>query len=655
MAKKTQEALPKVSEFWRYKELGRDPHELVNPLIQSIQKDQSSRYEAYKHYYQACEQDVTAWGEDRDLSIYWDGEDKQNELVSTIETLHAQVFKNKVIPQSATDGGSWQEFRRAQLCSRFLSGVFSDAKVHKDAVPQAGMDTLICGTGFIRIGSQVEGDRARITSYSVSPLYVYVDRFASRHGKPRTLSMKWHYDRYQLLSMYGGEGEDLYGSKQDREAKIREAKSNDDPDYNVADSSKGDMITVWETWHLPSSPGAEDGLYVVTISNCTLLVRKWTRPRFPLGRMKFGIPTGGFYGISAVKRLLPMQKNLDHKNSVIKKSEDLLGVPRIVVRKGNESWSTAELDNEVARIIEVDDPNGFREWNAQPCSPEMYRSRDSIPDRMRGVIGVSMFEAQGNLPPHMRDVGQPFLDRFVDQGPARHAMIHAQYEQCMEELGEIILDEAEELQELGYEVVSAAPSGKRDTVEFISFKDVGVDRKKIRLLVQSMSQLPQTFAGKVEALDKLRQNGDVSRSTYRRLLDNPDIEAENDRDVSDEDIILKTLDYMVQHKKYLPPLPTDNLALVVRTTIRYINQLRVRQDPEDEEADDIVAMLLKYVEDAKALPELNSGTGIQNSPLVPPPPPAMPPGMPPPGGPPGIGLGPGMPPGPQPVPPGMGP
>jgi hypothetical protein len=254
-----------------------------------------------------------------------------------------------------------------------------------------------------------------------------------------------------------------------------------------------------------------------------------------------------------------------------------------------------------------------------------------MPERMRGTLGISQFESTGGLPAQMRDVGSPFLERMVDQGAARHAMNHEQYEQAMIELAEVILDEAEELRASGKDVVARAPTGTKMKTSFtkLNFSEINMDRKNMVLFVQSASGLPQTFAGKVDALSKVSQ----IPNNMRGLLEVPDLAQSDDLASAPADIIRKTLTTIVRKKRYLAPMPWDDLVEARVITLNYISLYRVRDDYDDEVYD----MLVKFLEDIDALQkppapdnQLIDGMAMpgpeMGMPPAPPPPMPLPPG-----------------------------
>jgi hypothetical protein len=627
-AKKKKELKPKltIGQWWRAKDFGKAPHEILDTLARQIEDDQSSRYDNYKRYAKLFEDGTSPEFADR-LT--------QNELANTIETLWAQVFKNKIVPGVSTSGANWEEWDRARQYSRWLEGSFEEGKVNEKVVPQAGIKSLVLGTGFVKVGWQEKEDNyACITYTEVDARNLYVDALEARSGCPRTLIQKDRIDRFQLHEIYKDDRDDFYGKKEERIRGIEKCTEYDDKDLSVKTSERCDMIVVREAWHLPSAPGATDGRHVIWIKGCTLVDEEFTWDVFPFMRLRFGCALEGWYGVSAVKRLAPTQQLLDKLNTKIDEAQDVMGVPRILVQAGNLP-TKAEIEDIPGGVLEVKNINGVKDWNAQCASPEMYQDRDAAPSKMRSLLGVSDFEVQQSLPQNMREFSAPAMERWVDQGQARHAMFHRELESGIVELADLAMRQAEQCQEMGYKLVVTAPDSDHsyNSVEMLDFEKVFIDRKKLKIRIQPMSQLPQSFAGKVEAIGKLKTEAGIMLDPKMalRMMEIPDPNYAADYMTSDEEIIHKNLCWMTKNKEVLPPLPYDNLALIIGMTAKFINHYRIREDADME----VVSVLGQYIQMAKDIQELG-----KPDPNAPPPPMGLPmggppmPSMPPPMGPP---------------------
>lgn len=631
---------PVHAEWWRADELGVQPHEILENLVRQIEEDQSYRYAAYREWAKLFGADPDVLGGE---TVGLD-ELHQNELANTIETLHAQVFKNNVVPGVSTSEADWEEWQRGKAYSRWIEGVFDRADVHYDAIPRAGLDTLVYGTGFIKIGHEEDEDGVvSITFSRVDTRLMSVDRLEARAGKPRNLFQKDYVDRFKLLADYGCESEDFYvppgmtscEAAEERVRLISQCTSTMDPDMPVGGKMSCDMLTIREAWHLPSKPGADDGAHAIWIGNCTLVFKQYTWNRFPFIILRHGQRLGGFYGESAVKRLAPTQKQFNKLNTKIDEAQDIMGVPRIIVDRGAHI-ERSHLDDIPGGILESDNINGIKEWNATAVSQELYMERDAAPKKMRSLLGVSDFEVQNQLPQSMREISGPAMERWVDQGSARHSMFHKELERAVKDMAYLAIDYAEELQEKGKDLTVVSPSDERRSVDLLKFSDVKVDKKRMRLRVQPMNQLPQTFSGKVDAYGKLLDMGVIDPKKFLRMVEIPDTSRDIDMLTSAENVIMRNISFMMKTGKYLPPLPYDNFDLIISLTTAFINDYRTREDADLEK----VSMLGAYAAAAFAM---KKGDLSGNS-VAPPPPdgsgaPALPPeaaaagvgAMPPPG------------------------
>jgi hypothetical protein len=231
---------------------------------------------------------------------------------------------------------------------------------------------------------------------------------------------------------------------------------------------------------------------------------------------------------------------------------------------------------------------------------------------MRSLLGVNSFDTQSQLPAQLREVSGPALERLLDAGTARHAMTHAEVERATVDLAYLAMLYAADLEEDGKDITVVSPGSAKSTVEQLTFSEVVIDRKRMKLQVQPMAQMPQTFAGKVEHFGKLLEQKVITPKQYGRMLEVPDMGGATDFLGSDEEIILKNLHFMVKKAAYIPPLQYDNLDLIVPLTTAFINWYRIREDADME----IVGMLAQYIEDAIALKKGLGGPGASAPPAV---------------------------------------
>lgn len=598
-------AIPKPkfsnSQWWRAKDEGRAPNEILQNLLDGILRDQSGRYSAYEEYERLFGVAETVNGDDSFRSIS-DEELIQNELQNTIETLWAQVFKNKILPAVSTRSADWDEWDRARNLSRWIIGTFERGKLYEKAVPQAGIYSLVHGTGPIRVDWKECGPKeAEITYCAANPRHCFVDRIEARRGCPRSFHFRDFVDRWVLYDMYGANDKSFHGSAQYRRMKIENAHSNETSEHGGSAEAIGDMLTVWESWHLPSGYNSKDGAHCIWIRGCTLLFETFGWDDFPFTHIRFGTRMEGYWGESAVRRLAPTQKLLDKLNVKIDQSQEVIGVNRMILGRNGNGVHLEHLDDVPGGILVCEDANQIGKWEATAAPTDVYADRDNAPRKMRSLLGLSDFEVQQQIPAAMRDVSGAMLERWVDQGQARHAMFHAEYENAIIDLVMKTLQLAEDLDKAGYKLVASAPpenGGMKDELEELDYSACRIDIKRMKVSVQPMSQLPQTFAGKVEAIEKMkRANIPLDPKTALRMLEVPDVQSITDQLVSDEEIIFKNLCHMTRTGEYVQPLPFDNLDLIIQMTTRYINRYRIRKDADYN----VIGLLAQYIDDALVL------------------------------------------------------
>lgn len=626
-----------------------NPHEAVAAAVDEIQHNQSERYEKYVRYLQAIEQDLSAIGEDVPID---DDEVKQNELRNTIETLHAQIFSNRVIPAVVPEFSDYQTMEKAKELNWFIAGLLEENSVHEEIIPEAGIETLACGISHIKARHEKQEDGfAHVIFERVSALDLFVDNCAARTKRPQTMYVRYPMDREQAIERFGRPGEGFVGNAHSREVAIRECKNEqtESAAYSV-NALEGDQIFVWEAWRLPSKPGAKDGKHFIGIRDCTFIYEDWKRDRFPITHMRHGTTTHSFFGQSAVAQLIPSQVAYDKMVKRIDRCHDILGVPKLLVPKG-KSINKATIDNVEGTIIEFDGSVPPTEWNPVPITPQAYSERDGLPDKMRSLAGVSSFQTSLQLPTQLREASGKSMEAFEGESNSRHAMSHRNYETAIVDLVALGVDEAEDAQRRGLKVIARASMGRRG-IKKVSYASVKMDRSTWKIKVLPVSQLSKSMSARLRELKELRDEGIITKEEYYRVSDVPDTDMERELASSADAIVRKNIDWMIRNRQLLQPLPFDNLDLIIKLTTQYINLYRTREDTFDNM---VVLILSQYIAAAAKLKGMGANPGMDAQAqgqqdaaqaMGAPPPGAAPPGAMPPG-PPGPPMGP--------PPPGQGP
>src|SRR6202453_4717818 len=176
-----------------------------------------------------------------------------NVCQSVIDTIVAKMAKNKPKPLFLTSGGDYRLIRKAKKLNKFSDGIFYENEAYK-MFPDILRDAAVFGDGIIHIfpyNKRVKWERVVATELSV-------DTIESMYGTPRQMHRTKAVDR--------GVMRDAFPDK----AKFIDVANSTSGDLTGMYVNVADLITVVESWHLPSGPEAKDGLHTITLENGVL-------------------------------------------------------------------------------------------------------------------------------------------------------------------------------------------------------------------------------------------------------------------------------------------------------------------------------------------------------------------------------------------------
>ncbi len=152
----------------------------------------------------------------------------------------------------------------------FLEGVFYENST-QDIGKIVFRDASVWGDGFIHVFAK--GDR--VCHERVMSSEIFVDDVESLYGQPRQMHRVKQVDRQVLFDLFPDNADVIGGAKPSRTEE-------------AGRSIVADMITVRESWHLPSGPGADDGKHCITIDGAVLgEMEPWPHSFFPFARVQW--------------------------------------------------------------------------------------------------------------------------------------------------------------------------------------------------------------------------------------------------------------------------------------------------------------------------------------------------------------------------------
>ncbi len=547
-----------------------------------------------------------------------------NVSAACVDTLTAKIAKNKPRPSFQTDGGSPKQQRMAKRLDLFCRGLFYETDIYREAV-RVFVDACIFGTGALKIFDN--DGRVGVERTFVEELFT--DEADAIYGKPTQMLQRKVVDRGVLQALYAEDDAECL-------ALIESAKSPED--YRPS-KGFGDMVEVWEGWHLPSKKGAGDGRHVIAIEGLVLLDEEWDKTYFPFAFMHYKKRVLGFWGQGLVECISGIQIEINRLLRSISEQLRRKGRGRIFVHVGSKVVAE-HLTNAISDVVFYAGDKPPIVDNANAVAAEEFMQLDRLYQRAFQEIGISELSAGGKKPSGLD--AAVALREFSDIESERFAMIGKDFEQLFLDAAEIMIDCASGIAKANGGSYKARAVEKRSFTS-VDWKDVDLERDAYVMQMFPVSSLPQTPAYRRQTVKELEDAGYITdKAEARRLLDFPDLENASNvaaAAMDDAEMLVSNITDL-NTPKYTAPDEFCNLEAVIKCATAAF--LRGRHSGLELERR---AMLLKLIDAAAALiakanqPNVPTGSGVGAAVT----PPGMPPGMPPPG--PGAGpVGAGMPP-----------
>jgi hypothetical protein len=593
-----------------------------------------------------------------------------NAAQNGVETVFAKITKSKIAPMPLTDGGGYLARYRAKQLGHAIEGVLddNDAEVIEEEVV---MDALVSdhGAGAIRV---IEGDdEVKLEHVPIED--VWFDDAEVRRRKPRScyLVPRDGIDVYVLLEMYAGEDTrdrpGFVGTPETRRAAILRAAKKPDIWRSMATQRSAHRVDYFEAWHLASGgieEGEEqyadeetgatktrtvakhDGRWVVAVEgeDGTLVDMPWCEDHFPILLYVPRPRRRSIWGLSLMRDWIGPQREYERLSKKIQNQHQKMGLSGFAAPRDAEiNVREIKSGTEAAGFAyEYSGQMGVTPLTPEPVAQGTYAYHDSIPRNMVERKGISTLATASQLPAGLQQASGKALQVFDDFEDVRLMPYHRERQRWKVALSWIIICTAKRIVDRGVEY-KARYRGKKG-LERIDWKEVLMDRDEFVLKVFPVSELAKQPAAKFAQLNEMLDRQAITIEQFKRLFELPDLEAENELDTSDTDIIDRTLDIIVTTGRYIAPEPNDNLAMMLQRTSKFYNLCRIQEVPESR-----LQLLRDLQEDIKSLqqqamaasaPPPGAGAPPMGGPAMPPGPPGMMPpagplpGMPPPGAPP---------------------
>lgn len=462
-----------------------------------------------------------------------------NIVKSMIDTAVSKITKNKPKPYFLTDNGDFTLQRKAEKLTKFAEGQFYSTKMY-DIMPRIFSDACIFGTGALKIYR--EGEKGeKICAERVFIDELKVDNSEAIYGKPRQMHQtKWIHKDVLKASFPKSKGS------------IDTAVDESNPHTDIT-TRNGDMLLVIESWKLPSSEKAKDGLHTICINNETLLSEAWTKCYFPFVFVKWSERPLGFWGSGIAEELTGIQVEINKILRTIQTAMHLVSVPKLLIEASSKILST-HLNNKIGGIIKY--AGTKPEFGAMGSVPaELFTQLDRLYQRAFEIVGISQLSAQSSKPAGlnsgkaMRTYNEIETERFL--------ACAKRYEQSFLDATEIMIDYAKDIAEETNNYQVKVPGS--DFLKTIKWSDVSMDNDQYMMQIFPTSALSSTPAARLSEVQELMQAGLVSKEDGMKLLDFPDLKSYYNMTNSGVEDIERQIELMVDTGEYESPEPFQNL------------------------------------------------------------------------------------------------
>ena len=584
-------------------------HERVQPLVKILRHEQGHRdYYNRVFYSMFLGRGIGSLDGDRyALRAAGTGDLQVNISRAIASAANSRLAKDKVRVLYLTEGGDWSQQARAKRITKVVNGTFQASGIYR-ANAAAQRDSTIFDLGAVylyREGTKVKCQR-------VPGNEIRVDYMDGRYGTPASLHREVVVPRGTALAMYP-----------DKEKEIKAAQLARESASSRGGSWISDCIDLVYSWHLPSGPDADDGVFCVTIENDTLEAEDYEHDYFPFVFHRWEDCSYGFYGQSVCHILSGIQYSI---NKVVNDIQDHVDL--------STGFVAIEAGSQVDRQSFVNIPWPLVEYTgAMPqhvippaLSMEKLEWLNWLVNRGHEDTGLSQLFVTSRKPDGL-DSGKA-LREFHDQNSERFQMNQQRYEETFMMAAKVITGLYEEIYEDEGNFEISAPGDK--AIRKIDWEAARMDESDYVVRPVPTSFLPTTPAAKLQTIQEMLQAGFIGRDEAMLLLDYPDLERFNTLQSAPLLNIEWRIEQMLDpdEPRYLPPEPNMNLELAMKMVNAAYNDAQQNGAPEEnlELLRRFEAQTQHFIDAATAPPPEQSGPPVPAQGAAPP---AGPEGMPP--------------------------
>lgn len=498
-----------------------------------------------------------------------------NVVKSCVDTATSKIGKSRPRPLFLTTDGDYEQQSRAKKLTQFLDGQFDAMQLYAKA---AGVfrDGGIFGTGALKF--YVDKNLGLVNCEKVLVDEILVDDGEAMYGKPQQLHQRKYINRDVLIEMF---------PKYEGIIKGAPLAFNTLP----GQTTTPDLVKVFESWHLPSSKDAKDGLHSISIETGTLFTEKYTKLYFPFVFWHWTPRVAGFWGMGLAEELFGTQLEISRLLRNIQLAMHLVAVPRVWIANGSVV-SSSHINNEIGSVVKYTGtkPDFF---TPAAMSSEIYEHLRWLIRSAYEQTGISQLSATSQKPAGLES--GIALREYQDIESERFQVVGQRWEEFFLEAAQIIIDMTKDMFD-DLKMNSEVKFAGRKFMESVKWSDVHMNADTYVLRCFAANILPTSPAGRLQKVQEMVQAGWFTMEQGKKLIDFPDIDAEMNQDLSSTDLIMKMIDSILENGTWMSPEPEmDLMEARVVVQKRIIEAKLKNADPEK------IDMLTRWAEVVKGM------------------------------------------------------
>lgn len=554
--------------------------------------------------------DISVFNNMQDVEdiLFDDARMSHNVIATAIDALTAEITQSTVRPMTVTVGGTYDDRKKAEKLTQYVEARWDLLGVH-DVLRACVRDSLVTGLGVCRVthANELDPKNDQPALNRVFPANFLMDDFGSADAMPREFYCRQTPTRHYAADIFP-----------EFRKQIMEAPNRREVFWAHPDRADNHVELI-EAFHLASGPGKKDGKRVIAVRDQILVEEEhslWNHWETPYKLIRGIPPIAGYWGEPLVMRAVPAQTELNKLLLRIQEAMHLISVPRVFVRRQSQIISS-HLVNDIGAVIEHDgEPPVFHV--PQSMSNDVFQHVDRLEQIIYRNLGISELSAVSAKPSGL-DSGAA-LRTYSDVQTRRWINYVRAYERSCEELAREFIRIETDIAEKNpsHQVSTYHKNRKYDNVKW---SEINLDPDRFAVRIYSASALPNTPAGKLQALEEMVKTGVIDKSTFIKMADVPDLEAVRNLYLAGDELLEEMFSRMLTEDAFYEP-PDPGMDLEKATVLATLSAYRGILDGAPESR---IEKLFQFADECKAtmeaaMPPPEVPLGAQNAAAMAPPP-----------------------------------